>query len=159
MKSLTPTILLFAVTAYVSADYGYRVTVNLGSGDWGSYGKMDATFAFVKEANPTRNHKVVLQPHMEKVYAGKSMTYTVYAPEPIDSLLGMSIHWRRKKMGGIFNRRSILVRSVTVEPAYLLGRQREEKTRYLCSQTHETQEIQPDLWKFFAWDCNAPIPK
>ena len=138
--------------------YGYRITVEMArgsTGSWASMGKMDATMSYSTGpgADDSARPKVTLQPHMIKIEAGKAYSAIVETQYPIEQLIATTIHWRRKLLGGIFNRRSILVDRVRIEPLYLLGHEQIANTKVWCSSTKTPVEIQPDLSGFFAYNC------
>ena len=135
--------------------YGYRITVQMTSGTWASMGKMDATMSFSTGpgADDVARPKVTLQPHMIKIEAGKAYSGIVETEYPILGLYATTIHWKRKLLGGVFNRRSILVDKVKIEPLYLLGGERIANTKVWCNKSKTPVEIKPDMTGFFAWDC------
>ena len=127
----------------------------MASGTWASMGKMDATMSFSTGpgADDMARPKVTLQPHMIKIEAGKAYPAVVETQYPIDHLIATSIHWRRKLLGGVFNRRSILVEKIRIEPLYLLGHEQIANTKVWCNKSNTTVEIKPDMTGFFAWNC------
>ena len=133
--------------------YGYQITVQMTSGTWASMGKMDATMIFIADTGRTTQSKVTLQPHMIKIEAGKAYSAIVEAQYPIHVFFGIGIHWRRKVLGGVLDRRSILVDTVTIEPLYLLGHERETHTQVWRSYCRPSVEIKPDSAAFFSDRC------
>ena len=122
-------------------------------GTWASMGKMDATMSYMADTGESARPKVTLQPHMIKIEAGKAYSGIVETEYPIEQLYGISIHWKRKLLGGVLNRRSILVDKVKIEPLYLLGGEKEANTKVWCNSGKTSVEIKPDLSGFFAFDC------
>jgi hypothetical protein len=143
-------LILGVVVTPAFAGFGYRIMVNMAQGSWASMGKMDATLSFSRENQDTARPKVTLQPHMIKIEAGKSYSEIIETQYPIDNLIAVTLHWRRKSLGAIFNRRSILVDNVVVEPVYLLGELRTSKTLLMCGDKKTAVEIKPDSRGFFA---------
>ena len=135
--------------------YGYQITVQMASGSWASMGKMDATMSFSTgpRDDDWARPKVTLQPHMIKIEAGKAYSAIVETQYPITRLFVIRIHWRRKVLGGVFDRRSILVDKVRIEPLYLLGGERIANTKVWCNKAKTPEEIKPDMSEPFGWDC------
>ena len=134
--------------------FGYRITVQMTSGTWASMGKMDATMSFMADTGESARPKVTLQPHMIKIEAGKAYSAVVETQYPIEQLYGITIHWRRKLLGGVLNRRSILVDNVRIEPLYLLGHEQEVNTKVWCNSGKSSVEIKPDSTGFFSDNCS-----
>ena len=152
VSNMKPAILVLVLVALASpafAGFGYKVYVKMTDGNWASMGKMDTTFHY----SPNYQPKFTLQPHMEKIEAGKIYSGMIEAPINVTQLMGVDIHWRRKTFGAIFNRRSILVDHVIVEPVYLLGPQRDAWTRKWCTYTRQSTEIKPDDRAYFGYQC------
>lgn len=152
-------VVLFATfLTDVSANFGYIVSVQMAPGTWSSNGRMDATFFFEDHLGNQVRHEVPLQSFRQVILAGKSYQSTLTAAKPIDILKKVKIEW----MGSLFDEpKSIYVQSLTIEPAYLLGSERSEKTRHLCSDKNQAQEIPYHDSFYFYTDCKVtiqPIP-
>lgn len=157
--SFTLFVVLFAMfLTHVSANFGYIVSVQMAPGTWSSNGRMDATFYFEDDQGNEVRHEVPLQSFRQVILAGKAYQSTLTAAERIDILKKVKIEW----VGSIFDEpKSIHVQSLTIEPAYLLGSERSGKTRHLCSDKNQAQEIPYDDFFYFDTDCKVtiqPIP-
>ena len=123
-----------------------------GLGSWVSMGRMDATMSYASAENSAES-KVTLQPQSIKIESGKAYSADVETRYPIDMLIGVKIHWRRKLLGGISNRLSIYVGRVKIEPLYLLGDEKTAKTKVWCGYSQTPVKILSHSSGYFGFNC------
>ena len=121
-------------------------------GSWVSMGKMDATMSYANAENSGES-KVTLQPKSIKIESGKAYSADVETRYPMDMLIGVKIHWRRKILGGISNRLSILVGRVKIEPLYMLGDEQTANTKVWCGNSKTPVKILPYTSGYFGFSC------